>query len=995
MSRNDSHDDPIQDYLAECHEHLSHIESDLLAMEAAGAEADEELVNRVFRAAHSIKGGAGFFGLTAIRELAHRIENVLDLMRSRQMTPTPEAVSVLLLSFDKLRDLLSRPQDDDRASVEEYSAQLARLAAGNLPGAEANAVTERIALAVPGRAAPVEASAFDWAQARKTGKCVYVVRYDLIHDVHRLGRTPYQALKRLIEYGTVLETIFNIESAGTLDEDPPNTLLLDVVYASALDTDLICSALDLPPDRTYRFDRDGTLKGSVGELERRTAAEERPAGSAAAPNPHEPPVAPRAPDKAPPAADPTVRLNVTLLDSLMTLAGELVLGRNQLTEAVGRSDERAVRSSAQRIGQVTSELQEAITQTRMQPVGGLFARFPRLVRDLGRDLGKEVRLEVEGAEVELDKTLIEGLGDPLTHMVRNAVDHGIEAPQVRRARGKPPSGVITLRAAQQAGQVVLEVSDDGEGLDGEKIAATALDKGLITREQSASMTDQDRAALILLPGLSTATQVSDVSGRGVGMDVVKTNVDRLGGKMEINSAVGRGTTFRIKLPLTLAIIPSLLVSDRGEQFAIPQVRVAELIRIRAGQWAQRIGCVGSAETLSVRGRLVPLVHLSESLGLQRDDSPDRAWNVVLVDAGTFEYGLVVDRLHETVEIVVKPLGHHLKGLAEYAGATILGDGRVAVILDVAGLAVRAGLSSSGHSSALPAEAGFAEEEKVSLLLFDNAPGERCAVPIHMVSRIERVQPNQIEYLGGKRTMQYRGATLPVLALADVASLGAVEESQSWVVIVFELGREATGLLTAEPLDIAEAALTLDRRTLRQPGIAGSVILKQRTTLMVELSELAGVAARPEEAEIAAPAAPGALPARDGKKPTVLLAEDSDFFRTQLRRLIESVGCNVLAAEDGQAAWELLEQHAGEVELVTTDIEMPRMDGLALTRRIRTDARFEGLPVIAVSTLAGEEEIARGMAAGVTEYQIKLNQDDLARSIRKAMRDETRAPGSRS
>lgn len=673
---------------------------------------------------------------------------------------------------------------------------------------------------------------------------------------------------------------------------------------------------------------------------------------------------------------------MSLLDSLMTLAGELVLSRNQLNESLDRRDERGIQSGAQRVSMVTSELQEVVTQTRMQPVGALFGKFPRLVRDLAKTMGKEVQLKLEGGEVEIDKSILEGLSDPLTHMVRNAVDHGIELPAERTASGKPATGTVILKASHQAGQVVIEISDDGKGLAADKIAASSIAKGLVTREQVQNMPERDKMALIFLPGVSTAEKVSDVSGRGVGMDVVKTNLDRLGGKIEIDSGAGRGSHFRIKLPLTLAIIPSLLVSYGGERFAIPQVSVGELIRIPLARLAERTDRVGDADILNVRDRLVPMLHLADALGVERPENSSKALNVVLVDTGAFEYGLVVEELHDTVEIVVKPLGRHLKGLHDYAGATILGDGHVALILDVAGLAARAKLTAGTTEATVrqTVEASASAGELHSLLVFHNAPGETCAVPIEQVSRIERVRPAQIENLGGRRTMQYCGASLPLATLHDAAAVGDFSSEQQLVVIVFERLGRPLGLLAAEPLDMLEAALKIDTVTLRQRGVGGSAVLKDRTILLLDIFELADTVL-PEAGQSTA-----AVSFHDpqGDVPTVLVADDSDFFRGQIQRLVEAVGCKVLAAEDGQAAWEILDQHAGAVDLLATDVEMPRLDGLSLTRRIRADQRFAGLPVIALSSLAGEEEIARGLAAGVNEYQVKLNKDELMESIRKAV-----------
>jgi two-component system chemotaxis sensor kinase CheA len=791
-----------------------------------------------------------------------------------------------------------------------------------------------------------------------------------------------------------LETVFDLDSAGTLDDEPSNKLVLEVLYATVLEPSMLQGVVDVPPQRVRLIEKNGAIR-PLGEPIPAPPVE--PA-AIAAPTAPEVPATP-APRTVPPAApveeaskavaptpvpanETTIRLNVTLLDSLMTLAGELVLSRNQLNESLSRQDDRGIRSGAQRVSLVTSELQEVVTQTRMQPIGSLFGKFPRLVRDMARDMGKEVQLKLEGGEVEIDKTILEGLSDPLTHMVRNAADHGIELPAQRSAAGKPPMGTVTLRASHQAGQVVVEVLDDGKGLAADKIAASSIAKGLVTRDQVQSMSEREKMALIFLPGVSTAEKVSDVSGRGVGMDVVKTNLDRLGGKIEIDSVPGRGSHFRIKLPLTLAIIPSLLVSDGGERFAIPQVSVGELIRIPTAQLAERIDRVGDAEVLNVRDRLVPLLYLADALGVARPSEASRALNVVLVDTGAFEYGLVVEELHDTVEIVVKPLGRHLKGLHDYAGATILGDGRVAAILDVAGLAARANLTAGTAETATRGEAtgSGAGGELHSLLIFHNAPTEPCAVPIEQVSRIERVRPAQILQLGGRRTMQYCGASLPLVSLHDAAAVGELTDEQQWVVIVFERLGRPLGLLAAEPLDMVEAALNIDSVTLRQRGVAGSAVLKDRTILLLDIFELADVV-RPEGKQSAAAATFHDTP---GSAPTVLVADDSEFFRGQIQRLVEAVGCRVLTAEDGHAAWEVLDHHAAEVNLVATDVEMPRLDGLALTRQIRADGRFARLPIIALSS-AGEEDIARGMAAGVSEYQIKLNKDELMASIRKAVR----------
>jgi two-component system chemotaxis sensor kinase CheA len=974
-------DELIREYLVESQEHLATIENDLLEMEQAGEAIDEQLVNRVFRAAHSIKGGAGFFNLTRIRELAHRTESILDMVRSRQMVSTPEVVGVLLLAFDQLRIMLADWATSNEMDISEFVSALSNLTASSLPEEERDSLNQTVSLPVPGGSRLIEVGAFDLAQARRGGRTIYLVEYDLIRDLQRKNRSPMEMLSKLSKCGTILEARCDFDGVGTLEDEPVDSIAFEILYSSALEPELINDLLEAPARSVKVIDNQGSMV-SLADLHGAQSSAGQPsvAKVEARNDPAVP--APATSSGKPIPVESTIRLNVTLLDSLMNLAGEMVLSRNQLNEAVNHEDLNEIRASVHRLSLVTSELQSMVALTRMQPVGSLFAKFPRVVRDLARDLGKQAQLRIEGGEVEIDKSILEGLSDPLTHMIRNAVDHGVETPAQRRAAGKPESGTIVLRATHQAGQVVIEVADDGKGLSGERVGAAMLRKGMISADQLSNMSERDKMMLIFLPGVSTAEKLSDISGRGVGMDVVKTNLDKLGGKIEIDSTLGRGTTFRIKLPLTLAIIPSLLVSENGQRYAIPQGSVSELIRIPAGQVNERVDFSAERPLLLLRNRLVPLVSLG---GLATNSDTKRSnvegpVHIVLVDAGFTQYGLIVEALHDSVEIVVKPLGRHLQGLPDYAGATILGDGRVALILDVAGLAGRAALRESTVQAQQEEAGGEAQSELRSLLIFDNAPGERCALPIEAVKRVERVAQEQIQYLGGRRSWQSGDTLLPVLALSDFAQVSPIDNTQSWVVIEFEYRGRRVGLLAAEPVDLIECQLEIDRETLRQRGISGSALIEGQTTLLLELSDLA------EDKYV--PAASSGDGEPDGtamsQAASILIAEDSDFFRHQIRQLVEAVGYSAVTATDGAEAWRLLEQHGNEIRLVATDVEMPMLDGLELTRKIRGDARFRDLPVIALSALAGEEEVARGLAAGVTEYQVKLDPDLLLSGIDRAL-----------
>lgn len=729
----------------------------------------------------------------------------------------------------------------------------------------------------------------------------------------------------------------------------------------------------------------------------------------------------------------SLRVNVNLLDTLMTLAGELVLSRNQLLQGITASSQRATEAASQRIDMITSELQEAIMRTRMQPIANVFTKFTRVVRDLSQSLGKQVNLTMEGKEVELDKTIIEAINDPLTHLVRNSVDHGIEAPDVRQRAGKPAAGTVHLKAYHEAGQVNIEIEDDGKGLNPQSIAQSAIAKGLLTDQDAQAMSDKEKVNLIFLPGFSTAQTITDVSGRGVGMDVVRTNLEKLGGIIDIESRIGAGTLIRIKLPLTLAIIPCQIISVGKERYAIPQVNLNELLRIPAAQVKDRIEKVGDAAVVRLRGTLLPLLNLAEVLGIPRtyidpetgEEKIDRrkniadrrsrefgkggvvgedgtvirrqtedrryrsesAINIAVVSAGTFKYGLVVDQLRDSEEIVVKPLGRHIKDCKGYAGATIMGDGRVALILDVASLASMAALSSSSatrtlaHAEKEMIEQSEQQEDKVSLLLFRNAEEEQFAVPLNLVERIERIKASDIEYVGGKRVVQYRGGTLPLHELGEVANVQPLPEREQIEVIVFTFSGREVGLMVTPPVDAVEATLNVDGTTLKQIGIMGSVIIGDRTTLMVDIYEVIKTLNPEWFADLAA--AP--IPEGEVSDTKILFAEDSAFFRNQVSGFLNEDGYEVLTAEDGLEALQLLEENADSITLVLTDLEMPNMDGFELTERIKGDPRFSHLPVIALTSLAGEEDIIRGEAVGIDDYQIKLDREKLLISIRDTIK----------
>ena len=1018
----DMDDELIKEFVNESREHLTTIEADLLAIEEGGEEIDVELVNKVFRAAHSIKGASGFFGLIKVKELAHKAETILDMVRSKKMIPNAEITNLLLAAFDQLREMVNHIDESADADIDDLMMSLTGMMSSYLPPERKAALKETVVLS-PEDGSPVWLTKFDYERMQDSGRYLYSVEYDLINDIERQGLNVLDVFRTLSASGEILDCEVNFDAVGTLDDAIGKQLPLRLILATSSGPDEISPLFPHNRDKVKLLSVPEAIVEQRAELKtpgvpvtvatpavREIRENDYPSAPVARAERVEPAQAvartgaATATVSSAAIAEDSIRVSVGTLDMLMNLAGELVLGRNQLRASIGQNNPRALKTAEQRINQITSELQDVVMQTRLQPIGNVFGKFPRLVRDVAATLNKDINLEIRGKDVALDRTLIESLSDPLTHMVRNAVDHGIESQEARALARKPSQGSITIEARHEAGQVVVEISDDGGGIDPDRIAKVALSKGLLTVEQIEAMSVKDKTALIFLPGLSTTKQVTDLSGRGVGMDVVKTNLDRLGGKVEILSTVGKGTTFRIKLPLTLAIIPSLIVSVEGKRFAIPQINVEEMRHVTPGQAKTRIEMVGDAEVLVLRDRLIPLLRFAELLGVAprlanvtadrpEIDQPHKphgiekrnnkgSLEVVVVTTGTQTYGLVVGGFHDTEEIVVKPLGSHLKGLEEYAGATILGDGSVALILDIAGLAAKANLETvtrMAHARER-AKAEVEEEsgENLSFVLFHNSANVLCGVPLDAVSRIEQISRKQVETIGGRRTMQYHGGLLPLVTLSDVAQVEPIGEDLKLAVMIANIHGHEVGLLGAMPVDVVESNSRIDETTHRQEGVAGSTIIRDRTALIVDLHGLVN-AGWPEWAA----QQPVGQTADAGESESVLLlAEDSDFFRAQVTRFLKEDGHTVLAAPDGEAAWELLLQNLDKVQLVVTDIEMPRMDGLGLARRIRADRRTALLPIIALTSLVGDDDIARGNTAGINDYQTKVDRDLLLERVKE-------------
>jgi two-component system chemotaxis sensor kinase CheA len=867
----------LAEFVIESQEHLENVESQLLSLEAHQDEVDTALVNNVFRAVHSIKGAAGFLGLTTLEALAHREEEVLNRLRNLEIRPTSAVVTTLLAATDRLKGLLAAIDTSNDQDVSDHIAALEQLLAGcDRADDSASLADQASAGAREGevRPAPTSTASCDAIREFIIESCDILEQID--RDLVSLERDPSSAELINVVFRNIhtikgsagFLAFSNLERLAHAAENLLGKLRSGETKLCAATSNLLFSTVDalrkhMQHIETSGTDGSGIADGLIAELH---AANE---GSA--------PAAPRQTNRAPTAragksssaatekpaiekpatekpaakssatsevqvtsaADTTIRVDVALLDKLMTRVGELVLARNQIIQFGGHIRDSELLSASQRLNLITTELQEGVMKTRMQPIGNVWSKFPRIVRDLASACGKEVRIEMEGKETELDKTIIEAIKDPLTHLVRNSVDHGIETPETRVRNSKPMEGCLLLRAYHEGGQVNIEISDDGAGLSLEKIKAKALEEGLISQDQAEIMPDHDAAQLIFLPGFSTADRVSNVSGRGVGMDVVKTNIEKIGGMIDIQSRLGQGTAIKIKIPLTLAIIPALIITNDGNRFAIPQVNLLELVRLESDQAKVSIEWIQGAPVYRLRGRLLPLVYMHKVLqtGDKRREPAD-AVNIVVLRADERQFGLVVDQINDTEEIVVKPLAKQLKSIPVFSGATIMGDGKVALILDVIGLAHASNVVSKERAQKLienNAQGHHSSGEKETLLILGTNRKQRLALPISQVARLEKIDKRLVECAGNQEVVQYRNEILPLIRLARVLGMDSQEDSDDphLNVVVYHENSRSVGLVVERIIDIVETTLEVSHNAQRV-GLRASAVIQERVTDVVDL-----------------------------------------------------------------------------------------------------------------------------------------------------------------
>lgn len=784
----------LREFLVESYDNLEQLERDLMSLERNSGAS--EIINSAFRNIHTIKGTAGFLGFSKLEKVTHVAENLLGSIRSGKTELDSEISGGLFKMIDAVRSILSNIERQSNEGEENIDTLVADLIAlgDDAPqqASESKAETKSKGKAAPKKRTAKSGSAAT-APAGSTGK-------------------PTAATLKINAETNVATATQPLRVAEIPKETAPSQL---------------AQAATIKAEAASKAAKPSSPQ--VSSSEQVSGSEQAPPAAAQKAGKIDSDVS---------AADSTIRVDVALLDKLMTCVGELVLARNQILQFTNGKVESELHSTSQRLNIITTELQEGVMKTRMQPIGNVWSKFPRLVRDLAVICEKQVRIEMEGKETELDKTIIEAIKDPLTHLVRNTVDHGIERPEVRLEKGKPAEGCLTLRAYHEGGQVNIEICDDGAGLNFERIKAKAIERGLMTVEQIARMADRDVGNLIFLPGFSTAEKVSNVSGRGVGMDVVKTNIEKIGGTVDLQSQPGHGTTIKIKIPLTLAIIPALIVSNDGNRYAIPQVNLLELVRLDGDQVKNGIEWIQGSPVYRLRGRLLPLVYLREQLMTKADEAAEaEALNIVVLRADDRQFGLVVDRISDTEEIVVKPLSKQLKGVSVYSGTTIMGDGRVALILDVMGLAHASKVISGVRDRSVVEHMGRENANRShlqSFLVLRVGENRRYALPLDQVTRLEKIDTSIVERADQQEVVQYRGEILPLIRLSECMGVSSLLEDATLMdVVVYTEDSRSVGLVVDQIVDIVESELTNTRATQRA-GLISSAVIHGHVTDLLDL-----------------------------------------------------------------------------------------------------------------------------------------------------------------
>ena len=964
-------DDLLQEFLTETNESISTLDVELVNLEQN--PDNPELIDNIFRLVHTIKGTCGFLGLPRLESVAHSGENILGKFRDGELTVTPEAVTLILEAMDRIKDLLGELEQTETEPEGEDSELIARLdafASGKSTTAAGVPAADAPAAEAPAAAAPaVEATEPPAAEApaaeaapEPVAEVAPAAAADDGNYDPELGRELKEGEVALSE----LERIFQETAALEADAAPA------AAPEAAAPAEPVAEAKAAAPEPA------------------------KPAAKAAEPKAAETSV-----------ANQSIRVNVDLLENLMTMISELVLTRNQLLQMVRGMEDSEFTVPLQRLSSITTELQEGVMKTRMQPIGNAWAKLPRIVRDLALELDKKIDLQMYGQDTELDRQVLELIKDPLTHMVRNSADHGMEQPAERTAAGKQETGRITLNAFHEGGHIIIEISDDGHGINVAKVKQKVIDNGLASEAELEGMSDQQIQQYIFRAGFSTAEKVTNVSGRGVGMDVVRTNIEKIGGTIDLRSEEGKGSCFTIKIPLTLAIVSALIVECARERFAVPQLSVVELVRASTKDSDHKIETINDTPVLRLRDRLLPLVHLDRVIGLggvsSLDDLPAKIGEaadaeteavadgadaeaaaedakpdvikaeafIIVTQVGNYQFGIVVDRVFDTEEIVVKPIAPILRDLSIYSGNTILGDGSVIMILDPNGVAATTGeVSVSDTEAEQLAQSMVASDDRTSLLMFRAGNDEPKAVPLSLVARLEEIDVDSIEHANGQYVAQYRGKLMPLVKMSAECKM---RDAGRQPVLVFADDDRSMGLVVDEILDIVDESLQVELQAGRD-GLLGTAVVAGQATEVIDVAHFLHNAFSDWFSKNEGVGTGGTK-----RRAKVLLVDDSPFFRNMLVPMLQVAGYEVTTADDPVHALKLRDS-GNAFDVIVSDIEMPGMNGFEFAQECKKDGRWQDIPIVALSSHTAPQDLEKGRAVGFTDYIAKSDRDGLLNTL---------------
>lgn len=899
-------DDLIVEFITETSESLATLDNELVKLESN--PQDEGILGNIFRIMHTVKGTCGFLGLPRLEKVAHASENVLGKIRDKKLDATPAAITLVLESLDKIKDLIDYLSANGEEGAGDDSELTGRL----------NYFADN------GKIQEVELKA--------------VVNSDVPQELH-----------------DIVESNDDFSSHFKGDDDP---FMMEALERLAAEEAAKNPPVAVEPIVEIIVAPKPTVVAASAVVAKVVKAEDKKSTDS---------------DN---GANQSIRVSIDVLENLMQMVSELVLTRNQLMQIVRSKDDKELVAPLQQLSHITSELQEGVMKTRMQPIGNAWSKFPRLIRDLSLDLGKKIDLKMNGAETELDRQLLEVIKDPLTHMVRNSCDHGLETPAERLAAGKPEVGTVTLSAYHEGGHIIVEIVDDGRGVNIARVKQKAIENGLATEASLEAMSEKQIAQFVFAAGFSTAEKVTSVSGRGVGMDVVKTNIQKIGGTLDLDSTWGKGSKVAVKIPLTLAIVSVLIVESHGQKLAIPQINVLELVRAEPKSNV-KIETINNALVIRLRDKLLPLAVMSEVLGFDcnHKDLVDKEVYIVVCRVGSYDFGILVDKVFDTEEIVVKPVSDIMKSITIYSGNTILGDGSVIMILDPNGIArtiTNVDVSSRAEDS-VASRAAVEEEKMVGFLSFTLGKGAPKAVPLELVSRLEEINVKDIEVAGNKPVVQYRGDLMRLITLDDEFTM---PNSGTVDVIVFGYDKKVIGLVVNEIIDIVQAPfdIKVSSREAKQHGYLGSMLISGKTTDIVDIGYL--LSDLVEEAV----ASMNSSGKSEAENKTILLVEDSLFFRNLTVPMLSAVGYKVTTAEDGKQAFDLLDSGNKKFDIIVTDLEMPVMDGFEFATACRKSTKVNGTPIIAYTASLSEEVMQHSKDVGMNDCVTKNDRIGLLDSV---------------